>query len=311
MLKLRDGVVGIDDNSNTSGAKNSLMLENAETLDRAIGDGQFEGQMSQKELGKVNVNLVRSAIIMTGEEILDFDFSSMTRILVLLIEEGTFDKAILRYFQEHPEFLREFDALYIEYLKEHKSWVIAHCKSNFQKYREHYEDALSIPRLIDLASTMTIQADVFVDFAKWCGMSIEEAEAFRARAIQAVINSIRKHEVSSKQRGVVYRFLYALRQIINPSEIAESEEKYIIDESKYLGFRESVKSMIWLKFEDMYDAVKRFYAKQGESFTPKPQTIKMELLKKMCLLANYLKMAKLVLNIFAELRRVVASACSS
>ena len=48
----------------------------------------------------------------------------------------------LKYFQDHPEYLRDFYTLYIEYFKERKEWVIAHCKSNFQKYREHYEDTI-------------------------------------------------------------------------------------------------------------------------------------------------------------------------
>ena len=104
---LRDNLILVDDFSNTSGSDNLRMTRNAEFLIRAIGDGRFGSKMNVADFSKLANDSIRVAVVLTGEEGLDLDTSSLYRIVTLPVCENTFDGAVLAKFQRAPEILRE------------------------------------------------------------------------------------------------------------------------------------------------------------------------------------------------------------
>ncbi len=91
VTKMRDTVVLLDDFSNTVGASNNLARDNAETAIRAVGDGMFSGKMNVNDLSTGRADDVQCVIVMTGEDELGLSESSLYRLIVLPIVEGTFD----------------------------------------------------------------------------------------------------------------------------------------------------------------------------------------------------------------------------
>ena len=282
IVSLRDNVVLVDDFSNSTGADNAAMERNAEMIIRAVGDGKFSSAMSTAESNKINTRLVRASVILTGEEMLNLSQSSLFRILTLEIEQGTFYGNILRTYED-KRILREYFSLFIKFLSECNSQVIEYGRTNFQSYRDYYKERLSVPRFIDFASIMTLQADIIGYFAQWCGASEQFIGEYRQRAVSALMSILAEHQEQSRQQDCVKRFLQALFQSLNGgkwSQIADDETMFAESPSMFIGFREYSSRTLWLMFEDAYSMVVEYYRKLNEPWTIKGSTIKEELLRR-------------------------------
>ena len=279
---LRDNVVLIDDFSNSPGADNVLMERNAEMLIRAIGDGKFSSSLSCVENKKIQTRLVRAAVVLTGEELPNLSQSSLYRILTLEVEQGTFDGKVLRRFED-KKILKEYFALFIKFLTENSSQIILYCCEYFKKYHDYYDHCLSVPRFIDFSVIMTLQADVIMAFARWCGASEIFVADYRKHVLDAVLNILSEHQSNSQQQDHIKRFLVALFQILNTGKgnaIAENEQLFSENPNLYIGFREDATRTVWLLFEDAYRLVADHFRKLNEPWLVKGATIKAELLRR-------------------------------
>lgn len=282
IVSLRDNVVLVDDFSNSTVNDNAAMERNAEMIIRAVGDGKFSSVMSMTETKKINTRLVRAAVVLTGEEMLNLSQSSLFRILTLEVEQGTFDGNVLRRFED-KQILREYFALFIRFLSECNLQVVEYGRTTFQRYRDFYKERLSVPRFIDFASIMTLQTDIIGYFAQWCGVSGQFIREYHDRALSALMSILVEHQEQSQQQDVVKRFLQALFQSLNGgkwSQIANDEKIFSETPSMFIGFREDSSQTLWLMFEDAYNLVAEHYRKLNESWTVKGATIKEELLRR-------------------------------
>ena len=282
IVSLRDNVVLVDDFSNSTGADNVAMERNAEMIIRAVGDGKFSSVMSMAETKKINTRLVRAAVVLTGEEILNLSQSSMFRILTLEVEQGTFDGNVLRTFED-KQILREYFSLFIKFLSECNSQIIEYCRTTFQSYRDYYRSKLTVPRFIDFAAIMTLQADIVGFFAQWCGVSEQFISVYREKVVSALMSILAEHQAQSQQQDCVKRFLQALFQVLNSgkwSQIADDEKIFAETPSMFIGFREDSSQTLWLMFEEAYSLVAEHYRKLNEPWTVKGATIKEELLRR-------------------------------
>jgi len=282
IVSLRDNVVLVDDFSNSKGADNIAMERNAEMLIRAIGDGKFSSVMSMSENNKINMRLVRAAVILTGEEMLNLSQSSLFRILTLEVDQRTFDGNILRTYED-KRILREYFALFIRFLIDGNAEIIEYCRKNFPKYRSHYKSILTVPRFIDFAAIMTLEADIICGFARWCNISEIFITDCREQAINSLLSILLDHQEQSRQQDIVKRFLTALFQTLDGSEglkIASNENLFSATPSLFIGFREDSSGTLWLRFEEAYTIVREHYRKLNESWLVKGDTIKEELLRR-------------------------------
>lgn len=282
VVSLRDNLVLVDDFSNSLGADNVTMERNAEMIIRAVGDGKFSSVMSMSESKKINTRLVRAAVVLTGEEILNLSQSSLFRILTLEVEQGTFDGKILLLYED-KKILREYFALFVSFLTEVNIHLIEYCQTTFPQYRDYYKSKLTVPRFIDFAAIMTLQADIIGFFAQWCGLSEQFATEYRERATSCLMSILAEHQANSQQHDVVKQFLQALFQMLNGgkwSRIADDEKMFAETPSMFIGFREDSSKTLWLMFEDAYSLVAEHYRKLNEPWTVKGTTIKEELLRR-------------------------------
>ena len=280
---LRDNLVLIDDFSNTAGADNLKMTRNAEFLIRAIGDGRFGSKMNVADLSKLANDNIRVAVILTGEEGLDLDTSSMYRIVTLPIYENTFDGTVLTRFQRDSSILRDYFSLFIKFIEEQPPNFISDLSQLFAQYRQNYTGRLKVPRFVDFAATMSLLAEVVSAFGKWCGCSENFATGFFGISTTAVLRVLEAHQQVSAESDVVKRFLFALNQTIGTgvgTHIAGNEDVYVSDEQSYVGFREEVTQTLWLRFDEIFSLVKKFYSKLGQFWNVKEQTVKEELLRR-------------------------------
>ena len=271
----RDGLALVDDFSNSTGADNAKMESNGEMLVRAVGDGKFGSVMLVSESKKIQTRLVRASVILTGEEMLNLSQSSLFRILTLEVEQGTFDGNVLRLYED-KRILREYFALFINFLSEGNPQFIEYARTNFPSYREYYKSKLSVPRFIDFAAIMTLEADIVCGFAKWCGISSEQFIAdYREQVLNSLLSILIEHQEQSKEQDHVKRFLQALFNELNTGKWAG-----IAENEKILGFREDSTRTLWLVFEEAYKIVSEHYRKLNEPWLVKGSTLKEELLRR-------------------------------
>lgn len=157
------------------------------------------------------------------------------------------------------------------------------CGLLFEKYREFYSSKFSIPRFIDAAAVLSLEIEIIVRFGRYCGVSEADIDHYRANAIHAVESIIVGNLTDSTQEKVEIRFLRALWQSLNTHKdclLAINESEYVTNTPSYIGFKESDKDLIWIRFEDAYAIVEKFYRKVGEQFLTKDKTIKEILLRK-------------------------------
>ena len=283
VTKMRDNVVLLDDFSNTVGASNNQARDNAETAIRAVGDGIFSGKMNVTNLAEGRADDVQCVIVMMGEDELGLSESSLYRLIVLPIIEGTFDPQVLEHISNRHEILQAYFALFVQFLTECGSNVVGECASRFAEYREIYRQKFSVPRFIDAAAAMAIEIDLIVAFGKYCGMSNAEMNNYREHALTSVENIMRQNLTSTKESKPEVRFLHALKQSIGTNKynrLAATESEYVADISSFIGFREETTNKIWLRFDDAYKLVVKFYQHQNEKFLTKSKTIKELLLRR-------------------------------
>ena len=283
VTKMRDNLVLLDDFSNTNGADNTKARENAETAIRAVGDGMFAGKMNVNDLSEGRVDDVQCVVALTGEDELGLSESSLYRLIVLPIVEGTFDLKEITLCDERHYILQGYFALFVRFLEDYGFNIVKECASRFAEYREFYREKLLVPRFVDAAAAMTIEIDLIVEFGKYCGMAEEEMSTYREHALNAVENIMRQNLKNGRTMKPEVRFLHALLQSLGTGKcnnIAASEAEYVADSSSFIGFREDSTGTMWLRFDDAYNLVEKFYQRQNEQFLTTAKTIKEILLRK-------------------------------
>lgn len=286
VTKMRDSLVLLDDFSNTVGSNNNKARDNAETAIRAIGDGIFAGKMNVTNLSEGRADDVQCVLTITGEDELGLSESSLYRLIILPITDETFDKKILNTYRENPEkhdVLKRYFALFVQFLSECGFNFVRECASHFAQHYSFYDSNYSVPRFIDAATTMAVEIDLIAEFARYCGIIDSEIEVFREQALTSINEIIAQNLKDSKEAKPEIRFLIALTQSIGTEKfngLAENEVEYIANSSNFIGFKEEKTKILWLRFEDAYNLVKRFYQRQNEQFLTSAKTIKELLLQK-------------------------------
>ena len=279
--KSQDNLVCIDDFSNTVGADNREMVKNAEFVIRAIGDGQFPSKMKIKDRSKINDTNVRCAVIVTGEEEFGLSLSSDYRMIKLQILDGTFNPHLLSPYQDDPTILREYFALYIQFLRDCGEWVVEHCKTYQSHYRNHFR-SLEVPRFIDVAVSLSLQVDIIKQFAVYCGIDDNRFLEALQNFYSVILNVLRTNQVASSTGKPEFRFLSALMQSIGTDRsngLADDEKLYVEDETRFIGFWDKTNDQIWLRFPEAYALVKNYYSQLGQQFLVNEKSIKESLVR--------------------------------
>lgn len=277
----RDTCLCIDDFSNSSLPDSRKSESNAELIIRAIGDGILPSKMNVQDFSKIVRNTVRCTVIMTGEEKLSLGASSLLRVIEIPVGEHTFAGEHLQVFQESPEIMREYFALFVHYLSVHGQ-QISRMYSQLQNcYRQEYAHTFKDKRYIDAAVLLRITTDVLANFAQFCGgsLSVEDLTSLQ----NAIATSINYNAQEASTQAPELRFLTALTTVIDTSpnsKVAVNEELYASNESAYVGFWEQDTEFLWLRWDCAVSLVQGYYNRLCEPWMTKESTIKERLLQR-------------------------------
>ena len=281
MSMLADTLVCIDDFSNTELTSSKKALENAEDIIRAVGDGVFPAKMNVNDFSKSVREAVRSTIILTGEENLPLGTSSQYRMLNLPVEKETFNSENLRIFQNNPEIIAQYFALYVKYLTERGKLITGIVAEKIAEYSREFEQHFSVRRFIETAAFLKFQVDIIYDFAIWCGLSENEVQQLAHLLNDAIFSVVTLNQSEGTKISPVKQILFVIWQNLNSSNdslIADSEDVYVQNELRYLGFHEKTEKLLWLKPNNFFKIGVELLKKQSVNFLVQWDTFKKMLL---------------------------------
>lgn len=276
----RDTCLCIDDFSNSSVSDSRKSESNAELIIRAIGDGILPSKMNVNDFSKVVRNTVRCAVIMTGEEKLSLGASSLLRVIELPIDEWSFSGEYLREFQESPEIMQGYFALFVQYLSTHGHEITAAYPQLQNRYRKEYARTFNDKRYVDAAVLLRITTAVLANFAEISGAPL--SNNVLETLLQSITIGINYNAREASTQAPELRFLTALTSVMDTSpnsKIAINEELYVSNESAYVGFWEHDAELLWLRWDCAVSLVQNYYLRLGEPWLTKESTIKERLLQ--------------------------------
>lgn len=279
---LQDNLVCIDDFSNTELSSKRKALENAEEVIRAVGDGVFPVKMNVKDFSRSSRESVRATVILTGEENLNLGRSSQYRIIEVFVDKDTFDGNILRIFQENPQIMSEYFWLYIEFLQQYGSKIATQVHQAVMNHENKLINEFSVRRFTESTAILLLQIEVMVEFARYCFVDEIRVTQLKKLLYGNLMKIMRKNQYDGNKSDPVLKFLYGIWQSLETNKnykLAETEDDYVKAESDFIGFKEQVSNLLWLRVEDTYEMVIKFYKKRGEDFLVQWDTIKKLLLE--------------------------------
>ena len=273
---LQDQLILLDDSSNSEARAQKNIEANLEIAIRTVGDGSFDAKM-QNGNQEIARRTFRGAVVVTGEEHPNLGRSSILRMVEVQISEGSFDGEVLSTFQNNPELLRQYFALFVKFLENMGTEISHYAQTHIQKYRESAAKILTVRRYIDSAAGFHIVIDIIGKFANFC----KQQFVFESRSqnlSKSVFEIMQQNQHIGEREQPVRRFLRTLTSILNTSKttmIAKNELEYAAAESAFIGFFEA--NEIWLR-PAIYQEVVKTLQGQNESFSTSFDTIKKMLL---------------------------------
>ena len=225
---------------------------------------------------------VRATVILTGEEKLNLGRSSQYRIIEVFVDKDTFDGNNLRIFQQNPQIMSEYFWLYVEFLQQYGSEIATKVHQSVITHENKLINEFSVRRFTESTAILLIQIEVMVAFASYCFVNEHIVTQLHQALTQNLMNIMRKNQDDGNQLDPVLKFLYGIWQSLETNKnykLADAEAEYVKSESKFIGFKEPATNQLWLRVEDTYEMVIKFYKKRGEDFLVQWDTIKKLLLE--------------------------------
>lgn len=149
------------------------MNGNFERLVRFYGDGIGKGR-GNAQLGLRSEFRPHSMCAVTGEY-LHGTASSLLRLLIIHVGRKTYDKALLKFYQDDPTVFTTHIKYLTDYIAEKYGEIVQYIQTKFPVYREFFSLSLTESRLIDAAVCMRITADIVLE--QYAGQACRECRA--------------------------------------------------------------------------------------------------------------------------------------
>ena len=268
LKEAKDDILIMDDINFSLKGTQKKANELFELAIRAIGDSNTKAKVSsdQKSLAQ---NLVRCGLVLTGEDEPENSLSSALRYLTLNVDNTSYRSDVLFYFSDNEDVMKKYFTSFIFFLTEKYDEIVFYIKNNFRVLYERYGKASSYDRLNFSVISLMLVADVIKEYAKWS--NIEDLSVFdqSLNLTEDVLKeNVRRKSNESKCLELEELVLIALNQTLDIQancRLAKDIKDYEKDVNSYIGFKKN--DEIWLRHEDLYEVVCKYWDKQGKAYT--------------------------------------------
>lgn len=275
---LPDTLVCLDDFSNTESSSRAKAKDIAETVLRAIGDGQFSAKMDVTKTSQILLDTVRTVVIMTGEDSIGLSQSSEYRLITLPLQRGVFDPLMLQYFEDHASCIPEYFAAFVKFLERTMPANLSALKRRFRELQSDYRKTLEVPRLVDADVVLHLTAEIVWQF--YGSNNNLDVDVIRQCLEDGIDRAFQVTAKISQQKAPEQLFVEVISEIASTQAlpIAESEDWYTKNSRSYAGFKDSAGNL-WLLPETAYLAVRNSLKHRNVDFLTDMNTLKKRLLK--------------------------------
>lgn len=277
----RDEVYMVDDfRPSSMNTELTKMRGNLEKLIRFYGDGIGKGR------GSIELKLreefkPHSMCAVTGEYIHGTS-SSLQRLLIVSVDKNTYDRGLLKYYQDAPWLFRTHINFFITYLSQNSQRIIPYISSKFIEKREFYSKYLTSKRLVDAAVCMELTAEIILLFyANDCRlvhpMDIQpQLDIWK----DCILDFVWESELLSNNREPVDMFCTAIAEIYRNDMLKIPLGKTLYESSidYAIGYYDFDTRTLYLKPKESYIEAVQYWSKQGIQFVVKEKALRRELL---------------------------------
>lgn len=254
------------------------MNGNFERLVRFYGDGIGKGR------GSVNLSLrsefkPKSMCAVTGE-FLHGTASSLLRLLIIHVNKKTYNKKLLKFYQDNPLVFTTHIKYFTDYVSEKYKDIVAYISEKFPEYRAMYSHKLTESRIVDAAVCLRITADIVLDmYAKECGLVVEKEIPQQMDIFHSVIlDTMLESQALACHLEPYDMYLYAMVRSINDKKliIGDGKQNYRMN-GDTAGFIDRKDGYLYIRPQDTYNQVVRYWAALDRPFSATDRSIRQEL----------------------------------
>lgn len=277
----RDEVFMVDDfRPSSMNSELTKMRGNLEKLIRFYGDGIGKGR------GSIELKLreefkPHSMCTVTGEYI-HGTASSLQRLLIVSVDKNTYDRSLLKFYQDAPWLFRTHINFFITYLSQNAQKIINYISGKFIEKRTHYTYYLNSKRLVDTAVCMELTAEIILLFyANECKL-VHPMDVQPQLDIwkKCILDFVKESEMLSNNREPVDMFCTAIAEIVRNDSLKIPLSKTLFEGSidYAIGYYDYSTRTLYLKPRESYIESVQYWSRQGITFAVKEKALRQELL---------------------------------
>lgn len=265
-----DEVLLIDDfRPSSNKTETSRMRNSLEKLVRYFGDGV--GKSRGNPLLTLNKEFRPHGVCaITGEYLYGVP-SSLLRMLIVHVNRNTFDKKLLKFYQDNPLIFPTHIRFFIDYLQANYDVLVNHIRTQFPILRDEYRTRNWESRLVQTAAWLNITAEIIFKFyaVQMKLTSPEDAERQYEQCKFAISEAVNESNELATNTSPEKMFLNGMTKQIRDKKllIAESKNVYKQNTELYAGFIDREKRRLFVRPTKAFNAVLQYCDKMDMRFT--------------------------------------------
>lgn len=265
-----DEVLLIDDfRPSSNKTETSRMRNSLEKLVRYFGDGV--GKSRGNPLLTLNKEFRPHGVCaITGEYLYGVP-SSLLRMLIVHVNRNTFDKKLLKFYQDNPLMFPTHIRFFIDYLQENYDVLVNHIRTQFPILRDEYRTRNWESRLVQTAAWLNITAEIIFKFyaVKMKLTSPEDAERQYQQCKFAISEAVNESNELATNTSPEKMFLSGMTKQIRDKKllIADCKNAYKKNTELYAGFLDREKRRLFVRPTKAFNAVLQYCDKMDMRFT--------------------------------------------
>ena len=239
------------------------MLEKLELIIRMFGDGVAKSR-SNSELGRAKEFKPAGCCLITGEDT-GGSHSTLLRCLILSLQKGEISGERLRFYQDHPEYLRAHWYYFLNWAGTNGDAIIDFIRRDFPRERELFAAVVSEPRQVDIGASFMVVAEILLTYAQ-ATADLDDAalHTIEQRWFGTLVEILRRSEEETVELDPVRMYLEALFDLCVTGEIRIAPSQAEFRVGYHAGFFKD--GFWWLIPSTVYAKVTRFWQEQKVVF---------------------------------------------
>lgn len=276
-----DEVLLVDDFRPSSNKTETARMRNSlEKLVRYFGDGV--GKSRGNPMLTLNKEFRPHGVCaITGEYLYGVP-SSLLRMLIIHVNANTFNKELLKFYQDNPLIFPTYIRFFIDYLQANYSVLVNHIKTRFPLLRDEYRTRGWEARLVDTATWLDITAEiVFKKYAVDTHLTSPEDAARQYEQCRfAISEAVNQSNELATNTSPEKMFLHAMIKQIHSNKllIANCKNTYKQNPELYAGFLDQEKSRLFVRPLKAFNSVQQYWEKMDTRFTATEKATRQALL---------------------------------